>query len=173
VAALLVTGSWLTALAGRDREALERLSSPFLEVVGFWLGNGPERRGCGQETDRENELSARVADGLTVTKIVECVMEDPVLVDSIPQYPWEWPEKASKPDAQGRVGYLRPLNLQAVPSRLARYRRELSAAGPGGTLATFFVTDGGGATSYGAVVVRLVAGNPRVASVFIDDLFQE
>jgi hypothetical protein len=166
--------SWLEALASGDRQALERQSSASLDVIGFWLPSGPARAGCGQDTDRLNELSARVADGLSLAKVVECVSRDLLLVDAIPQYAAsDWPEATSAPDATGRVGYLRALDLRGIPSRLARYRKELSAAASGSALLTFFVTDRGGASAYGAIVVRDVAGAPRVASVFIDEKFEE
>ena len=169
-----VAASWLAALAVGDRRTLERHSAPTLEVIGFQLGHGPERSGCGQDTDRLNELAARVTDGLSLAKVVDCVARDLLLVDSIPQYEtgW-WPETTRAPDAKGRIGYLRPLNLLSMPSRLIRYRKEVTAAAAGSALLNFFVSDRNGATAYGVIVVRLTGDEPRVASVFTDEKFEE
>jgi hypothetical protein len=165
----------LAALATGDQPALEANSSPSLEVIGFWYPSVPDRLRCGNRTGgAPAELAARVADGLTRTKILECVAGDPVLVGSIPHYPpSQWPSDRSAPDSKRRAGYLKLLDLRALPPRLERYRDALSAGGQESVALTFFVTDTSGLTAYGAILVRDVEGSARVASVFIDQKFEE
>jgi hypothetical protein len=166
--------AWLAALEAGDRKALEQRSAPQLEVIGFWFPAVPERSGCGKQGDGPAELSARVADGLSVSKIVECVVQDVNLMGAIPQFPSsQWPETAAGRDTNGRSGFLKAAESRSLPPRLTRYRKAIAAASAGGRLLSFFVDDGSGDSAYGAIVVRQVGNEARVANVFIDQKFED
>jgi hypothetical protein len=172
-AARTAAASWLIALAAEDAKALELQSSPSLDVTGFWGPNMSDRSRCGRSLN-STEHQARVADGFTPKQIADCLVNEVVLVHTIPRYSaTQWPDVISAPDSKRRVGYLKPLDLQAMPTRLERYREPLTAAAKESTLLTFFVTDNSGVTAYGAMAVRQTENGSRVASVFIDQRFEE
>jgi hypothetical protein len=163
----------LVALAAEDAKALELQSSPSLDVTGMWGPNVSDRSVCGRSIN-QTEHQARAADGFSTKQIAWCLVNETVLVHTIPRYSaTQWPDVISAPDSKRRVGYLKPLDLHAIPPRLERYRAALTAAAKESTLLTFFVTDRNGVTAYGAMAVRQLENGARVASVFLDQRFEE
>lgn len=179
VVAYRVAASWLSALAVADTLTLGKLSGPDFRVTGFTVR--PEvAASCGNEHAEMSQAVMRADAQLNAAKVLECLVSDPILIGSVPELPAErWSERLSEPDRHGLVGYLKPLDLQALgatrlalPTPLEKYRGGITEQMAGGAGFTFFVTDRGGGRAEGVLILHSIRNELLVSDVFIDEEFR-
>jgi len=148
VAAFRIAASWLSALAVDDTATLVKLSAAQLSVTGFSVTNEPSEN-CAPMGTQMSEAALRANTKAEVGRVLDCLVRDSILVDSVPRIAAErWAERLSDPDTRGRAGYLKALDLEAVggtryalPEPLERHRAAISEQVSNGVGFSFFVTD--------------------------------
>ena len=105
---------------------------------------------------------------------VVCLWKDTFLRDYTPVlHDGRWP--ADRKDSRdGIVGTIGVVKASQVSKRLKRYRKQAASLAKAHTLVQARMTDNNGVTNFVLLAVRAdAAGDPRVYTVLVDELFEE
>jgi hypothetical protein len=173
---------WLQALRDQDRWRLRSFTGHPFTIRGFNLPTGPEAERCGSKPyalkgvrffDPNGGIEIVAPDEPSFEEALGCILQDAMLMSTIPpNHDEAWPRRIGR-DARGVMGVISVVKPARVSKRLSRYRRELRTLSKNHTLVQATMTDNSGITNTVVLAIRPDEdGEEKVFAVFVDERFR-